>query len=191
MNRCKQTLSWSNFHVGVLSGFLTLDYGIWMNGYVLIIELFYHPQFLLGCMFIWRLKTIEGPIRRTRERGSEWEPIKILLEGDGNSNKTNTASNTRLRFTTQVGQIHVATGVLLNLGTNFQPYRPEDAAEHQTSSPLTGQTGEHHQSDRSLLVKLGDFHRKAPHWSDRRNTPVRPVSARKPQNTKQAYRASN
>jgi hypothetical protein len=28
--------------------------------------------------------------------GSEWEPIKILLEGDRNSNKMNTASNTRL-----------------------------------------------------------------------------------------------
>jgi hypothetical protein len=25
---------------------------------------------------------IEGPIRRTREGGIEWEPIKILLEGD-------------------------------------------------------------------------------------------------------------
>jgi hypothetical protein len=32
--------------------------------------------------------------------GSEWEPIKILLEGDEDSNKTNTASNTRLRLTT-------------------------------------------------------------------------------------------
>jgi hypothetical protein len=39
---------------------------------------------------------LEGPIRRTREGGSEWEPIKILLEGDGNSKKINTASNTRL-----------------------------------------------------------------------------------------------
>jgi hypothetical protein len=38
----------------------------------------------------------EGPIRRTREAGSEWEPIKILLKGDGYSNKTNTASNTHL-----------------------------------------------------------------------------------------------
>jgi hypothetical protein len=38
----------------------------------------------------------EEPIRQTREGGSEWEPIKILLEGDGNSNKMNTASNTRL-----------------------------------------------------------------------------------------------
>jgi hypothetical protein len=28
----------------------------------------------------------EGPIRRTREGRSEWEPIKILLEIDGNSN---------------------------------------------------------------------------------------------------------
>jgi hypothetical protein len=39
---------------------------------------------------------IEGLIRRTREVGSEWEPIKILLEGDGNSNKMNKDSNTRL-----------------------------------------------------------------------------------------------
>jgi hypothetical protein len=30
------------------------------------------------------------------ERGSEWELIKILLEGDEDSNKMNTASNTRL-----------------------------------------------------------------------------------------------
>jgi hypothetical protein len=37
--------------------------------------------------------------------------MKILLEGDGDSNKTNTASNTRLRLTTQVGQAHVV-GVL-------------------------------------------------------------------------------
>jgi hypothetical protein len=52
------------------------------------------------------------------ERGSEWEPIKILLDGDGDSYKTNMASNTRLRLTTQVGQVHTATGVLLDLGTN-------------------------------------------------------------------------
>jgi hypothetical protein len=56
--------------------------------------------------------------------GSEWEPIKFLLEGDGNSNKMNTASNTRLRLTTQIGQAHVATGVPLDLGTNTQPSEP-------------------------------------------------------------------
>jgi hypothetical protein len=82
--------------------------------------------------------------------GSEWEPIKILLGGDGNSNKMNTASNTRLRLTTQVGQAHVATGVPLDLGTNTQPsdprtqwntkprvYRPPPVRPVST----TGQTG--------------------------------------------------
>jgi hypothetical protein len=90
----------------------------------------------------------EGPIRRNREGGgSEREPIKILLEGDGGSNKMNTASNTRLRLTTQVSQAHTTTGVLLDLGTNSQPHRPENAAEHKTRASLTytGQAGEHHQ----------------------------------------------
>jgi hypothetical protein len=102
----------------------------------------------------------EGPIRRMSEGGSEWELIKILLEGDEGSYKMNTASSTCLRLTTQIGQVHVATGVLQNLGTNQQPHRPENAAEHQTSSPLTntGQTGEHHRPDRSLLVRVDDFH---------------------------------
>jgi hypothetical protein len=40
----------------------------------------------------------EGPKRRTREGGGiEWEPIKILLEGDRGCDK-NTTSNTRLRL---------------------------------------------------------------------------------------------
>jgi hypothetical protein len=96
------------------------------------------------------------------------------------------ASNTRLRLTTQVVQAHAATGVLLDLGTNSQPHRPENAAEHKNRASLTytGQAGEHHWSDRSLLVKSGDFHRTALHRSGRCNTPVRPVPARKPQNTK-------
>jgi hypothetical protein len=38
----------------------------------------------------------EGPKRRTREGGSEWESIKVLLEGDRDSNKMNTTSDTRL-----------------------------------------------------------------------------------------------
>jgi hypothetical protein len=46
--------------------------------------------------------------------GSAWEPIKILLKGDRDSNKMN--SNTNVSdSTTQVGQDHVATGVLLIL----------------------------------------------------------------------------
>jgi hypothetical protein len=72
----------------------------------------------------------------------------------------NTASDTRLRLTTQVGQAHPATAVLRNLVTNSQPHRPENAAEHKTRASLTytGQADEHHPSDRSLLVKPGDFH---------------------------------
>jgi hypothetical protein len=61
--------------------------------------------------------------------GGEWELIKILLEGDGNSNKMNMASTTRLRLTTKVGQAHVATGVPLDLGTKTPPSDPRNAAE--------------------------------------------------------------
>jgi hypothetical protein len=97
----------------------------------------------------------EEPIRPTKEGGSEWEPIKILLEGDRDSNKTNTASNTRLRLTTQVGQVHAATEVLLDLGTNKQPPEPKHTNTH--SGNLHG-----------LLPVL--------HRSDRWPAPVRPVT---------------
>jgi hypothetical protein len=86
---------------------------------------------------------VEGPIRRTREGGSEWEPIKILLEVDGNSNKMNTASNTRLRLTTKVGQAHIATGVPLDQGTNTPPSDPRNAAEKPNL-----ESTDPHQSDR-------------------------------------------
>jgi hypothetical protein len=78
--------------------------------------------------------------------GSDWEPIKILLEGDGDSNKTNMASNTRLRLTTQVGQAHVATGVPLDLGTNEQPSEPKHTNTH--SGNLHGLLPVLHRSDR-------------------------------------------
>jgi hypothetical protein len=91
-----------------------------------------------------------------QERGSEWEPIKILLEGDGDSNKTNTASNTHLRLTTQVGQAHAATEVLLDLGTNKQPFKPKHTNMHS-----------------------GNLHDLLPvlHRSDRWPAPVRPVDS--------------
>jgi hypothetical protein len=104
----------------------------------------------------------EGPIWRTREGGSEWEPIKIFLEGDGDSNKMNAASNTRLRLTTQVGQAHVATEVLLDLGTNRQPSEPKHTNTH--SGNLHGLMPVLHRSDRwPALV--------------RPMTPVRPVDS--------------
>jgi hypothetical protein len=137
------------------------------------------------------IRYYEGPIRRTREGGSEWEPIKILLEGDGNSNKMNTTSNTRLWLTTQVGQAHVATGVPLDLGTNTQPsdlrtqrntkprvYRPTLVRLVSTTGQTgpcwwnwatftkwlhTGQTGETHRLDRS--------HPKSPQSTKQANRP--------------------
>jgi hypothetical protein len=42
----------------------------------------------------------------------------------------NTASNTHLRLTTKVGQVHTATEVLLNLGTNNQPSEPKHTNTH-------------------------------------------------------------
>jgi hypothetical protein len=54
--------------------------------------------------------------------GSEWEPIKILLEGDRNSNKMNplgrTPKITRSAPLPSVCQNHIATEVLLVLRTN-------------------------------------------------------------------------
>jgi hypothetical protein len=96
----------------------------------------------------WRIDTAN------QRGGRQWEPIKILLEGDGNSNKTNTASNTRLWLTTQVSQAHVATGVPLDLGTNTQPFEPKHTNTH--SGNLHG-----------LLPVL--------HLPDRWPAPVRPV----------------
>jgi hypothetical protein len=100
----------------------------------------------------------EGSMQRIRG-GSEWEPIKILHEGDGDSNKTNMASNTRLRLTTQVGHAHAANGVLLDLGTNKQPSGPKLTNTH--SGNLHG-----------LLPVL--------HRSDRWHAPVRPVTPVRP-----------
>jgi hypothetical protein len=94
-----------------------------------------------------------------RGGGSEWEPIKILLEGDGDSNKTNTASNTHLRLTTQVGEVHAVTEVLLDLGTNKQPSEPKHTNTHSGN--------------------LHDF-LPALHRSDRWLAPVRPVTSVRP-----------
>jgi hypothetical protein len=66
------------------------------------------------------------------------------------------ASSTRLRLTTQVGQAHAATGVLLDLETKKQPFEPKLTNIH--SGNLHG-----------LLPAL--------HRSDRWPVPVRPVDS--------------
>jgi hypothetical protein len=77
-----------------------------------------------------------------RGGGSEWEPIKILLEGDGDSNNRNIASNTLHRLTTQVGQARLATEVPLDLGTNTQPF---DLRTQRNNKP---ECTDQHRSDR-------------------------------------------
>jgi hypothetical protein len=130
------------------------------------------------------LSKFQSPSRR--RGGSEWEPIKILLEGDGDSNKTNTASNTRLRLTTQVVQAHVATGVPLDLGTNKQPSESKHTNTHIGNlhgllpvlhrsdrwpalvRPVdrAGQAGGYSSHTTSVLESLSDFSRP---WN--KNTP--------------------
>jgi hypothetical protein len=85
--------------------------------------------------------------------------------------------------TTQVGQDHAATGVLLVLGTNNHLHLLENAAEQGTWAPLhcTGLTDEQHRSDRFLLAKSENFHRRTLHRSGCCSSPVRPIQARKSQ----------
>jgi hypothetical protein len=90
------------------------------------------------------------------ERGSEWELIKILLKGELNSNKTNMATKHVSDSTTRVGQDHIATEVLLVLGTNTQP------SERKL-------TNTHSRNMHCLLLVL--------HESDRWPVPVKPVDS--------------
>jgi hypothetical protein len=69
----------------------------------------------------------------------------------------NTASNTRLRLTTQVGQAHATTRVLLDLGTNNNPpsqNTPTRTAETRTACCVccTGQTDVLRRSDSPMEI---------------------------------------
>jgi hypothetical protein len=81
--------------------------------------------------------------------------------------------------------------VLLNLETNFQPHRPENAAEHQNSSPLsnTGQTGpcwwNLATSTKWLLTsQAGATHRSDRSQPESHKTPNRPTELQTDPNTK-------
>jgi hypothetical protein len=105
------------------------------------------------------------------KRGSEWEPIKILLKGDEDSNKTNTASNTRLRLTTQVGQAHVARSATgpRNQHTTLRAKTHQHAQRKLArlaacAAPVrpmayAGQTGGYNSRTTSVPENLSDFSR--------------------------------
>jgi hypothetical protein len=106
-----------------------------------------------------KLGKVKDRYGEPKRGGSEWEPIKIVLEGDADSNKKNTASNTCLRLSAQVGQAHVVTGVPLDLGTKTQPSERKPTNTHS-----------------------GNFHGllPVPHQSDRWPALVRPVTPVRP-----------
>jgi hypothetical protein len=124
---------------------------------------------------------VEGPIRRTREGGSEWEPIKILLEGDENSNKTNMASKSRLRLNYPSWLRPRSHWSATGPRSQQPPSRTRERSGTPSLAPLThtGHIGEQHRSDRSLLAKPGNFHRRPLHRSGWCSSPVRPVQVRK------------
>jgi hypothetical protein len=102
----------------------------------------------------------------------------------------NTSSNTRLRLTTQLGPSPRSHWRATGPKNQHTTFRPENAAEHQISSPLTntGRTGEHHRLDQSLLVNLATSTKwlytgqaGAPHRSDR-TQPESPTSPNRPTN---------
>jgi hypothetical protein len=96
-----------------------------------MLKLFSAWREFTACCSFWRTDYA------TREGGSEWEPIKILLEGDWNSSKMNplgrTPKITHSTLLPSVCQNHIATGVLLVLGTNSN-------SNLNTHAPTTAET---------------------------------------------------
>jgi hypothetical protein len=131
----------------------------------------------------WMIIRIEGPIRRTRE--GEW------MGADKNSSRRRWRLQQDEHGFQHTSPTHYpnwpsprshwsATEPRNQLPTS----QTWECSGTPTSSPLTntGQTGEDHRSNWSLLVRLDEFHKKASHRSSRWDTPVRPFLARKPPN---------
>jgi hypothetical protein len=87
-------------------------------------------------------------------KDQNWHPLMgRLIEADGYSNKMNAATKHVSDSTTQVGQDHIATRVLMVLGTNTQTFETKHTKrtiETYTACCLcyTGQTDGRCQSDR-------------------------------------------
>jgi hypothetical protein len=140
----------------------------------------------------WGLVT-EGPIRQPK-RGGEWEPIKILLEGDLNSNKMNslgrTPKITRSTLLPSVCQNHVATRVLLVLGTNttsnLNSYAPTTA---ETTRELAVQRGQLDRvwgavrpsppGNQEILRNTSSEHQNAPRFHQQRSLVKAVLATRK------------
>jgi hypothetical protein len=126
----------------------------------------------------------EGPIRRSERGGSEWELIKILLEGDWSSNKMNslgrTPKITHFALLPFVWQNHVATGVLLVLGTNTTSklnfYAPttaettrEPAVQRGAVRPGMGVVRPPPPGNQEILWNTSSEHQNAPRFHQQRS----------------------
>jgi hypothetical protein len=116
--------------------------------------------------------------------GSEWEPIKILLEGDGNSNKMNslgrTPKITHSALLPSVSQNHAATRVLLVLGTNttskLNSYAPttaettrEPAVQRGAVRPGMGAVRPPPPGNQEILRNTSSEHQNAPWFRQQRS----------------------
>jgi hypothetical protein len=79
---------------------------------------------------ILKARGAEGPIRRPERGGSEWEPIKILLQRENSAYTT----NSQPRIPTRVCQGHVVKADLPTLGTN--PKRSQSGSTTQEAKDL-------------------------------------------------------
>jgi hypothetical protein len=81
-----------------------------------------------GELELFFMKDGEWRTDTANQRGREWMGVdKNSSRRRWGLHQDDTTSNTCLRLTTQVGQAHATTGVLLDLGTNKQPSEPKHA----------------------------------------------------------------
>jgi hypothetical protein len=88
----------------------------------------------------------EGPVRRPERGGSEWEPIKILLQRENSAY----VPNSQPHMTTRVYQGSVVTANLPTLGEN--PKRSQSERETQREKDLAAQ----HWTRRTVRKHLAD-----------------------------------
>jgi hypothetical protein len=157
-----------------------------------IIIIYHH-----GINFV-TLPKVEGPIRRTRG-GDSTAADKNSSRRRWSLQQDEHGFRTRLRLTTQIGQVHVATGVLLNLRANTQPSDPKTQRNtkprvHWPTSvrpvSTTGQTGPYWWNLVTSTEKLHTGQAGATHRSDRSQpespkTPNRSTDLQTDPNSKQ------
>jgi hypothetical protein len=119
--------------------------------------------------------------------GSEWESIKILPEGDLNSNEMNslgrTPKITRSALLPSVCQNHIATGVLLVLGTNItsnlNSYAPTIAETTRETTVQRGAVRAPSPGNQGIFQNTSSEHQNAPQFHQQRSLDKAKLATRK------------